>query len=91
MVEPTRRFTAINILAGTLIVSVLVNIILASIIGAHTSDNTCELEKLGNIAEAKVEQAKIIIKSNTGVVFDNSNSQGEECTCQGTAWQILEI
>ena len=80
MAEPVRRFTAINILAGTLIVSVLVNIVLASIMGAHTSDNTCEQEKLGDITEAKVEQAKIIKKSNTGVVFDNSNSQGEDCT-----------
>ena len=91
MVEPVRRFTAVNILAGTLIISALVNIVLASIMGAHTSDNTCEQEKLGDITEAKVEQAKIIKKSNTGVVFDNSNSQGEDCTCQGTAWQILEI
>ena len=71
--------------------TVLVNLVLASIMGAHTSDNACELEKLGDIAEAKVEQAKIIKKSNTGVVFDNSSSQGEECTCQGTAWEILEI
>ena len=90
MVEPVRRFTAINILAGTL-VSALVNIVLSSIMGAHTSDNTCKQEKLGDITEAKVEQAKIIKKSNTGVEFDNSNSQGEDCTCQGTAWQILEI
>ena len=44
--------------------------------GTH---NTCEQEKLRGIAEAKV------------VVFDNSNSQGEDCTCQGTAWEILEI
>ena len=91
MVEPVRRFTAINILAGTLFVSMLVNIVLASIMGAHTSDSQCEQEKLGGIAEAKVEQAKIIKKSNTGVVFDNSHSQGEECTCQGTAWQLLEV
>ena len=78
MAEPVRRFTAINILAGTLIVSALVNIVLASIMGAHTPDNTCEQEKLRGIAEAKVEQAKIKKKSNTGVAFNNSNSQGDD-------------
>ena len=91
MVEPVRRFTAINILAGTLFVSMLVNIVLASIMSTHASDNQCGQEKLGNIAQAKVEQARIIKKSNTGVVFDNSHRQGEECVCQGTTWQLLEV
>ena len=89
MVEPVRRCTAINILAGTLLVSVLVNIVLASVMGS--SVNQCEQNEIGDIAEAKVEQARIIKKSNTGVVFDNSHSQGEECTCPGTDWQLLEI
>ena len=67
------------------------NIALASVMGTHASDNQCKQDKLRDIAEAKVEQARIIKKSNTGVVFDNSHSQGEECTCQGTAWQLLEV
>ena len=89
MVEPVRRCTTINILAGTLLVSVLVNIVLASVIGS--SVNQCKQNKIGDIAEAKVEQARIIKKSNTGVVFDNSHSQGEECTCPGTAWQLFLV
>ena len=55
MVEPVRRFTAINILAGTLFVSIFVNIVLASIMGTHASDNQCEQDKLGGITEARVE------------------------------------
>ena len=89
MVEPVRRCTAINILAGTLLVSILINIVLASVMGS--SVNQCEQNEIEDIAEPKVEQARIIKKSNTGVVFDNSHSQGEECTCPGTAWQLLEI
>ena len=63
MVEPVRRCTAIDILAVTLLVSVLVNIVLASVMGS--SVNQCEQSKMGDIAEAKVEQARIIKKSNT--------------------------
>ena len=89
MAEPVRRCTAINLLAGTLLVSVLVNIVLASVMG--TAVNQCEQHEIEDIAAPKDKQARIIKKSNTRVVFDNSRSQGEECTCPGPAWQLLEI
>ena len=89
MVEPARRCTAINLLAGTLLVSVLVNIVLASVMG--TAVNQCEQHEIEDVAPTKDKQPKIIKKSNTGVVFDNSRSQGEECTCPRPAWQLLEI
>ena len=89
MAEPVRRCTAINFLAGSLLVSVLVNIVLASIIG--TTVNQCEQLESEEVVPTKDKQPKIIKKSNTGVIFDNSRSQGEECTCSSTTWQLLEI
>ena len=89
MAEPVRRCTAINFLAASLLVSVLVNIVLASIIG--TTGHQCEQLELEEVVPTKGEQPKIIKKSNTGLVFDNSHSQGEECNCPSTTWQLLEI
>ena len=90
MVEPARKITSINILAGTLFVSMLANIVLASVLGTYTSDNQCKQDRVGVITEGRVEQARIIKKNNNGVVFDNSH-EGDECVCQGTAWELLEV
>ena len=60
MVEPARKITSINILAGTLFVSMLANIVLASVLGTYTSDNQCKQDRVGGITEGRVEQARII-------------------------------